>query len=222
MNTNVRCGNDVSLIWLLTRSAYYRVFLPCALFFAAITLFVLFGTSVKHKVYTTDYFLLAMLWMFIILPLSFRYISIKVRDKRLHKISSLLKSDLRFSPQANHEIFSASKGKYLGIDTKRGTILYVHMLKKGVIDVVGLNMGSWTNVELEGSALRIYIPDPDLPMLSITAPPAVASNLYNTLGAMSHKAYSEPCPDEPWPLHVARQSKFVEFEHKVVVPQAVA
>lgn len=222
MNMNVRCGNDVSLFWLLIRSAYYRVFLPCAIIFAVITLFVVFSTSAESYLYTSDYFLLAMLWMFIILPLSFRYISIKARDKKLHKISSLLKSDSRFSPQANHEIFSASKGKYLGIDTKRGTILYVHMLKKGVIDVVGLNMGSWTNVELEGSALRIYIPDPDLPMLSITAPPAVASNLYNTLGAMSHKAYSEPCPDEPWPLHVARQSKFIEFEHKVMVPQAVA
>jgi len=188
MNTSVRCGNDVSVIWLLTKSAYYRVFLPCAIVFAVITLFVVFSTSAESYLYTSDYFLLAMLWLFIILPLSFRYISIKARNKKLHEISSLLKSDSRFSPQANHEIFSASKGKYLGIDTKRGTILYVHLLKKGVIDVVGLNMGSWTNVELEGSALRIYIPDPDLPMLSITAPPAVASNLYNTLGAMSHKA----------------------------------
>lgn len=222
MKKFIRSGSSVSLPWALIRSAYYLVFLPCAIFFAAITLIVFFGAPFRHEIYPSDYFLLAMLWMFIILPLGFRYISIKMRRKKLLHIVDFLKSDRRFNPTANHEVFSAAKGKYLGIDTKRGTILYVHMFKKGVVDVIGMTMNTWTNTELEGSAIRIYTLDPDLPMLSITAPPAVVSNLYDTLGAMRHQSYSEPCPDEPWTLHVARQSKFIEFEHKVVVPQVTA
>lgn len=222
MKKVIRSGSSVCLPLALIRSAYYLVFLPCAILVAAITLIVFYGAPFRHQLYPSDYFLLTMLWVFIIFPLGFRYVSIKLRHKKLVRIVDFLKSDRRFSPNANHEVFSAAKGKYLGIDIRRGTILYVHMLRKGVIDVVGMTMSSWTNTELEGSAIRIYTSDPELPMVSITAPPAVASNLYDTLGAMRHQSYSEPCPDEPWTLHVARQSKFIEFEHEVVVPQVTA
>lgn len=209
------------LIWSGMRSVYYIILLPCAVFFAAITLFIFMG-STRHHLYTSDYFLLTMLWMFILLPLTFRYISIKMRSKKLQQISLFFKRDDRFNPKESHEVFNAIYGKYFGVDISRGTILFIDMHRKRIIDVVGITMDTWSNIELQGSVIRMYTLDPELPMLSITAPSVVVSGLYNTLGAMRHKSYSESYPDEPWPRYVARQSKFIEFEHKVTVPQAAA
>ncbi|WP_064366042.1 plasmid IncI1-type surface exclusion protein ExcA [Pantoea ananatis] len=207
------------LIWLGIRSVYYMVLLPCAVFLAAITLFI-FMRPFKHNLYTSDYVLLTMLWIFILLPLAYRYISIKLRKRNLQKMSLFLKSDKRFNPNKTHEVFNAVYGKYFGVDINRGTILFIDIHRKRIIDVVGITMDTWTNIELQGSVIRVYTSDPELPMLSITAPLVVVSGLYNTLGAMRHKSYSEPYPDEPWQCHVARQSRFIEFEHKVTVPQA--
>jgi hypothetical protein len=81
-------------------------------------------------------------------------------------------------------------------------------------------MSDWTNRELEGSALRLYTRNTDLPVLSINAPPLIAKELFDILGAMDGNGYSELFPQEPWPLHVGIQSRFVEYEHNVVVPQA--
>lgn len=224
MNKVNRKGDYLSLpflFWLGIRSVYYMILLPCAVFLAAITLFIFMGSS-KHNLYTSDYFLLIMLWMFILLPPTYRYISVKLRKKTLQQISFFLKSDNRFNPNESHEVFNAVYGKYFGVDISRGTILFIDIHRKRITDVVGITMDTWTNVEIQGSVIRVYTLDPELPMLSITAPPVVVSGLYNTLGAMRHKSYTESYPDEPWQLHVARQSKFIEFEHKVTVPQASA
>jgi len=94
-------------------------------------------------------------------------------------------------------------------------------VKKGVVDVIGLTMRDWTERELEGSTLRLNTRNPEVPVLSINAHPTVTKELFNTIGAMSHKSYSESFPQEPWPEYVGRQSRFVEFEHNVVVPQVV-
>lgn len=132
----------------------------------------------------------------------------------------LLTSDERFSPLKQHQVMDAGRGKYLGIDIKSGNILYIHMVKKGVVDVIGLTMRDWTERELEGSTLRINTKNPEVPVLSVNAHPTVTKELFDTLGAMSHNSYPESFPQEPWPLHVSIQSRFVEFEHDVVVPQA--
>lgn len=133
---------------------------------------------------------------------------------------ALLTSDERFSPLKQHQVMDAGQGKYLGIDIKFGNILYIHMVKKGIVDVIGLTMRDWTERELEDGALRINTKNPEVPVLSINAHPTVSKELFSTLGAMSHNSYVESFPQEPWPLHVNIQSRFVEFEHDVVVPQA--
>nr|CDM08120.1 surface exclusion protein ExcA [Erwinia amylovora] len=132
-----------------------------------------------------------------------------------------LSSAERFSPQKQHQIMDAGRGKFLGVDTRTGNVLYIHIVKKGLVDVLGLTMRDWTERELEGSALRLNTKNPDVSVLSIYAHPTVAKELFNTLGAMSHNAYPESFPQEPWPEYVGRQSRFVEYEHNVVVPQVV-
>lgn len=215
-----RHDNSFDAMWALTKTVYYFIYLPCASIFAALTLFVFIGSSSKHSLFATDYFLLSMLWLSILVPLGYRRFSISNRRRQLKQMVNLLTSDERFSPQKQHQVLDVGRGKYLGIDTKHGAILYIHMFKKGIVDVVGLTMDDWANSELEGSTLRVKTKNPDLPELSINAHPTVSKELFNTLGAMIHNSYSEPFPKEPWPLHVGIQSHFVEFEHNVEVPQA--
>lgn len=215
-----RHDKPIDVMLALTKIVYYFIYLPCASIFAALTLFVFIGKSSKHSLFTTDYFLLSILWLSILVPLGYRRFSIMRRRSQLKKMVALLTNGERFSPQRQHQVLDAGRGKYLGIDTKHGTILYIHMVKKGIVDVMGLTMRDWTERELEDGTLRINTKNPEVPVLSINAHPTVTKELFNTLGAMSHNSYSEPFPKEPWPLHVGIQSRFVEFEHNVVVPQA--
>ena len=220
MKTLERTENRLDLSWALLKTVYYFIYLPCALIIAALTLFVFMGSS-SHKLYATDYFLLSLMWLSILVPLGYRRFVISDKRQKLLKMIALLTSDARFSPQKQHQMMNAGQGKYLGIDIKSGNILYIHMVKKGLVDVIGLTMRDWTERELEGSTLRINTRNPEVPVLSINAHPIVTKELFSTLGAMSHNSYAEPFPNEPWPLHVGIQSRFVEFEHNVVVPQVI-
>lgn len=214
-----RHDNWIDVLRALTRVIYYFLGLPCLLFLALASLVGIFGNTMV-RADGGYYFFSALLWAGIIGPLGYRRFSVIRRRRQLKQMVALLTSDERFSPQKQHQVLDAGRGKYLGVDTKHGTMLYIHMFKKGIVDVVGLTMNDWTDCEVEGSTLRVKTKNPDLPELSINAHPTVTSQLMNTLGAMSHNSYSEPFPKEPWPLHVGIQSRFVEFEHNVVVPQA--
>ena len=219
MKTVQRHDNWFDFICALTRVVYYFLALPCLVFLALASLVGILGNTMVR----TDggyYLFSALLWAAIIIPLGYRRISIINRRRQLHKMVALLTSDERFGPQKQHQTLDAGRGKYLGIDTKRGNILYIHMVKKGIVDVIGLTMRDWTDSELEAGTLRVKTKNPDVPELSINVHPILGRELLNTLGAMSHNSYSESFPKEPWPLHVGIQSRFLEFEHNVVVPQA--
>lgn len=220
MKTVQRHDNKFDFIWALTRVLYYFLALPCLVFLALATLVGIFGNTMVRADGELYAFSL-LLWAGIIIPLSYRRFSIVHRRRQLKKMTALLTSDGRFNPQRQHQVLDAGQGKYFGLDTKTGNVLYIHIVKKGVVDVIGLTMRDWTERELEGSTLRLNTRNPEVPVLSINAHPGVAKALFNTIGAMSHNSYSESFPTEPWPLHVGIQSRFVEFEHDVVVPQAI-
>lgn len=219
MKTVQRHDNLFDFIWALTRVLYYFLGLPCLVFLALASIIIYSGNEPGGHDPNMAY-LFFLVWMGILIPLGYRRFSIIRRRNQLKKMVELLTSDERFSPLKQHQVMDAGQGKYLGIDTRSGNILYVHMVKKGIVDVIGLTMRDWTERELEGSTLRINTKMPEVPVLSINAHPTVSKELFNTLGAMSHNSYAESFPQEPWPLHVSLQSRFVEFEHDVVVPQA--
>lgn len=220
MKTVQRHDNLIDSIWALTRVLYYFLVLPCLVFLAFATLVGIFGNTMVRA--DGGYYLFsALIWAAIIIPLGYRRFGILSRRRQLKQIVTLLSSDERFSPQKHHQVMDAGRGKYLGVDIRSGNLLYIHMVKKGVVDVIGLTMRDWTERELEGSTLRLNTRNPEVPVLSINAHPTVTKELFNTIGAMSHKSYSESFPQEPWPEYVGRQSRFVEFEHNVVVPQVV-
>ncbi|WP_164886596.1 plasmid IncI1-type surface exclusion protein ExcA [Pantoea ananatis] len=207
-------------LWTLVKFVYYFLALPCLIFFAAVSFLIYLGKQPGGHDDPNMAGFFVLVWIALTVHLAFHRYSKVTRRRQLKKMVALLTSDERFSPLKQHQVMDAGQGKYLGIDTRSGNILYVHMVKKGIVDVIGLTMRDWTERELEGSTLRINTKMPDVPVLSINAHPTVSKELFNTLGAMSHNSYAESFPQEPWPLHVSLQSRFVEFEHDVVVPQA--
>lgn len=219
MKTVQRHDNWLDYIWALTRVLYYFLGLP-SLIFIAIASVIIYSSKGPTEPGVGMGFFFILVWCGILLPLGFRRFGIIRRRRQLKKIVSMLTSAERFSPLKQHQVMDAGQGKYLGIDIKSGNILFIQMVKKGVVDVIGLTMRDWTDRELEDSTLRLKTKKPEVPVLSVNAHSTVARELFNTLGAMSHNSYPESSPQEPWPLHVSIQSRFVEFEHDVVVPQA--
>lgn len=205
-------------LWKALFKTYMILGFPCALFISIPSAFMA-PSLISEGAYSTLSFFV-FIWMGVLLPLLYIVAGRKYRAHKINQMVTMLSRPDRFSPQKQHQVLDAGRGKYLGIDTKNGTILYIHMVKKGLIDVIGLDMQSWTNRELEGSALRLYTKMPDVPVLSVYAHPIVAKRLFDTLGAMDQNSYCKPFTDS-WPVYVAQQSRFVEYEHDVVVPQAV-
>ena len=216
-----RHDSKAESLWVVIKFLYYFLALPCLLFFAAASLMIYFGKQPGGHDDTGMASFFILVWIALVIPWGLRRYGKASRRNKLKKMVTMLSSPERFSPQKHHQVMDASRGKYLGIDTKSGNILYIHMVKKGIVDVIGLTMRDWTDRELEGGTLRLNTKNPEVPVLSINAHPIVAKELFDTIGAMSHSSYSEAFPKEPWPLHVNIQSQFVQFEHNVVVPQAV-
>lgn len=220
MKSVQRHDSKAENMWLVVRFVYYFLALPCLIFFAAASIMIYLGKQPGGHDDPGMAGFFVLVWIALIVPLAYRHYGKVSRRRQLKKIVVLLTSKERFSPLKQHQVMDAGRGKYLGIDIRSGNILYIHMVKKGFVDVIGLTMRDWTERELEGSTLRINTKIPEVPVLSINVHPTVAKELFNTLGAMSHNSYVESFPKEPWPLHVGIQSRFVEFEHDVVVPQA--
>ncbi|PKC36334.1 hypothetical protein V462_10490 [Pantoea ananatis 15320] len=221
MNTIQRNVTGQDAFQALVKAVYYFLILPSALVLAAMTLIIFLNDSFHYHLRPSDYILLTILYAVIIIPLGLRFYNVSARRQRLEKMVAQLSREDRFCPQAQHQILDAARGKYLGVDTRHGTILYIHMLREGVIDIIALTMADWTNCQQEESWLRIYTRQPDIPVLSIHTHQDIARRLFDTLGAMSSNSYSEPFPQEPWTEYVGRQSNFVEYQYNVTVPQAV-
>ena len=219
MKTVQRTDTKAETFGVLVKSLYYFLALPCLVFFAAVSLIIYSGHGPSSNDPAMSAFFV-LVWIALIVPLGIRHYAKVSRRNKLKKMVALLTHSERFNPQKQHQVLDAGRGKYLGIDTQKGTILYIHIVKKGVTDVIGMDMQSWTNRELEGSALRLYTRQPEVPVLSVYAHPTVAKALFDTLGAMNHNTYANSFTDS-WPVYVSQQSRFVEYEHNVVVPQAV-
>lgn len=215
-----RHDNWLDYIWALTRALYYFLGLP-SLVFIALASIVIYSSKGPTEPGAGMGIFFTLVWFGILFPLGYRRLNVMRRRRQLKKMVAQLSSAERFSPQKQHQITDAGRGKFLGVDTRTGNVLYIHIVKKGLVDVLGLTMRDWTDGEREAGTLRVSTKNPDVPELSINAHPGVARELLNTLGAMSHNAYPESFPQEPWPEYVGRQSRFVEYEHNVVVPQVV-
>lgn len=128
-----------------------------------------------------------LIWMGVIIPVGIFFFRVIKKSRFLKRAVNSLRSPEYFSPESIHEMYHEGDCKYLGIDIKNGTILYIHRIRKGQMDVIGMNLGDWTQRELEGNILRLYTKFPELPRIEFSTP--WAQRWYDTLGAMEYKRY---------------------------------
>ncbi len=189
----------------------YVVFgLPCLLFFA-IPLLLFGGFWDKDP---DIQIMAAVAWAGILIPVAIFIYNVIRKRRLLKRLVPTLKDTRYFDPQPGYEIYHEGDGKYFGIDLIRGTMLYVHRIRKGEVDVLGLDMGSWTDREVEGNLLRLYTRIPELPKLQIGTP--WAQRWFDTLGAMENRDYQTPTP---YATFVAERYAQLEKANNIKIPR---
>ncbi len=197
--------------WLI-KLAYMFIAFPFALIVGVPSLFVA-SSLIERGAYGTLIFC-SILWLAVLIPVVFFGYGVISRRRLLKSVVTSLQSPDYFSPAAGNEIYHEGDGKYFGIDTKHGTILYVHRIRKGQVDVLAMTMDDWVNRETEGKIFRLYTKLPELPRIEIGTP--WARLWYDTLGAMEHKQFSTA---PSFKQHVRGRLDELEREHSVQIPR---
>lgn len=156
-----------------------------------------------------------LIWVVIFLSIGIFVRGIRSRRNILKKATAALCDPAYFDPDEGYEMYQQASGKYLGIDKTNGTLLYIHRIRKGQMDVMALTMDEWTNREVEGTNIfRLYTKYADLPRIEIRT--AWAQRWYDTLGAMQHKQYSTP---KPFKQFAFERIELLERDLKVHIPR---
>ncbi len=200
--------------WLhIAKALYLFIALPFLLIVGTLALLVLPGSSPGRE--TADGLkLIAMFWTPIIIPMTYFFIEYRGRRRLIKRVVSTIKNQDVFLPQEGFEFCLPQRGTYFGIDTRNGTILYIQQIRKGQLDVVGLDMNDWTHREVEGTKLRLYTKLVELPRIEI--PTLNAERWYDTLGAMEHRRYSKAMP---FSQYVSQHVDALERDNKIHIPK---
>lgn len=186
--------------------SFYKFLLFPILVFVGVEMLLTRESLNVYFFFTVWILIFASIWIFIYRA--------KSRLRRLKKIVSNLKKTEYFCPDRLSESYQQVAGRYMGIDANNGTILYVHLIRKGIVDIVGLTMEDWTNREVEGKLFRLYTKNPELPRIEIATP--WAQRWYDTLGAMEHKQYSPP---RPFAEYVRGHIEALERDNSIHIPK---
>lgn len=127
-------------------------------------------------------------WGIIIIPIALFIKNLIAKRRALSDIVNKIKNIDCFYPQPGNEYFHLGDGKYFGIDTSNGTMLYVHRLTKNKFNILSLNVKTWSSKEVKGNKLRINTVYPEFPFIEITAP--FAQRWFDILESMCSKSYS--------------------------------
>ncbi|MEL5616112.1 plasmid IncI1-type surface exclusion protein ExcA [Serratia marcescens] len=191
---------------------YMVLALPCLLFLALASLLTLSDVLKSGDLY--QLFFYGLIWAAILIPVAIFTKQVISKRRILKVITNDIKDPEYFMPEQGYEMYHEGDGKYLGIDIKRGTILYVHRIRKGEVDVVGLDMKDWTNREVEGKMFRLYTKLPELPRIEIATP--WAQRWFDTLGSMEFKQYQ---PAMPFSEYVDIHREQLERENHIAIPR---
>ncbi|MEA9996472.1 plasmid IncI1-type surface exclusion protein ExcA [Pseudomonas sp. AA4] len=199
--------------WFWLAKMVYLFTLPFLLFIGVVTLYALHSPRAEAKIAGLPLFSL-LVWVGVMIPVAVFVYGIFSRRRLLKSITTSLRSAEYFNPDATYEMYHEGDGKYLGIDINNGTILYVHKIRKGEVDVVPLTMDDWINREVEGKMLRIYTKLPQLPRIEIATP--WAQRWYDSLGAMEFNRRTTP---HPFASYVGNRLAKLERDHQIQIPR---
>lgn len=198
--------------WLV-KLAYMLIGFPCLLFIGLMTLYALTSSRAEAQISGLPLFSL-LVWSGVLIPVAIFAYGLFSRRRLLKNITAAMRDSAYFNPDSAFEVYHEGDGKYLGIDTENGTILYVHKIRRGQVDVVGLTMEDWINREVDGNTLRLYTKFPRLPRIEISTP--WAERWFDALGAMEFKRPATPLH---FASHVSKQLETLERDHRILIPR---
>ncbi|HCD6067681.1 TPA: plasmid IncI1-type surface exclusion protein ExcA [Klebsiella oxytoca] len=136
--------------------------------------------------------------------------------KKIRKILSAIKSSESFLPEPKYEFWEPHSEAYLGIDAKRGTFVYVRLIRRGQVDLIGFDMHNWVGIELDGRLLNIKTKTIEAPVLSMGTRTGDGDRILSLINTMSNRQYRYDC--YYFPGYVAHNAKRIAEEHKVFIP----
>ena len=136
--------------------------------------------------------------------------------KKIRKILSSIKSSESFLPEPKYEFWEPHSEAYLGIDAKRGTFVYVRLIRRGQVDLIGFDMHNWVGIELDGRLLNIKTKTIEAPVLSMGTRAGDGDRILSLINTMSNRQYRYDC--YYFPGYVAHNAKRIAEEHKVFIP----
>ncbi len=136
--------------------------------------------------------------------------------KKIRKIISAIKSSESFLPEPKYEFWEPHSEAYLGIDAKRGTFVYVRLIRRGEVDLIGFDMHNWVGIELDGRLLNIKTKTIEAPALSMGTRAGDGDRILSLINTMSNRQYRYDC--YYFPGYVAHNAKRIAEEHKVFIP----
>lgn len=171
-----------TLTWLVKMG--YALCLPVLVLIGGILLYALNSTRPEARIEGLP-LLTVLVWAAILGPVVLFGYRLFVRRRLIRSITAALRSKEHFDPDGAHEVYHDGEGKYLGIDIRNGTILYVHKIRNGAVDVVAMNMSDWLSSEVNhtGQKFSLLTKLPELPRIEIVTP--WAQRFHDTLGAMA-------------------------------------
>ncbi len=136
--------------------------------------------------------------------------------KKIRKILSAIKSSESFLPEPKYEFWEPHSEAYLGIDAKRGTFVYVRLIRRGQVDLIGFDMHNWVGIELDGRLLNIKTKTIEAPVLSMGTRAGDGDRILSLINTMSNRQYRYDC--YYFPGYVAHNAKRIAEEHRVFIP----
>lgn len=136
--------------------------------------------------------------------------------KKIRKILSAIKSSESFLPEPKYEFWEPHSEAYLGIDAKHGTFVYIRLIRRGQVDLIGFDMHNWVGIELDGRLLNIKTKTVEAPVLSMGTRAGDGDRILSLINTMSNRQYRYDC--YYFPGYVAHNAKRIAEEHKVFIP----
>ncbi|OJH81935.1 plasmid IncI1-type surface exclusion protein ExcA [Serratia marcescens] len=211
MTQRLKTGKET--LFYLVKLMYVILGLPCLVLLSVFGLIAVLGES-RYSQGPSIVPFVVLIWSALVVPIAIFIYNVIRKRRLLKRLVPTLKDTRYFDPQPGYEIYHEGDGKYFGIDLIRGTMLYVHRIRKGEVDVLGLDMSSWTDREVEGNLLRLYTRIPELPKLQIGTP--WAQRWFDTLGAMENRDYQTPTP---YATFVAERYAQLEQANNIKIPR---
>lgn len=151
-----------------------------------------------------------------LLPHIIVFILARLNRNKIRKILSSVKSSESFLPDSQFEFWEPGSEAYLGIDPRRGTFVYIRLIRRGQVDLIGFDMHNWIGIETEGRLLNIKTKSVEAPVLSMATRGGDAERILNLINTMSHRSYTYDA--YYFPGYVAYKAKNISKEMNVTIP----